>query len=340
MMAGPTLFVLATAFILVGAAADNTVTSNGTMLFVGDEPVREFTLFSAALRNTSVLSAIFSSARSLGYNLARVGSETADWPALNASGCTVPPTTTTTTQHRGHHRLGDSTRVFCGLKGPEPGSPAQIANLRRVVDAADAAGMALEVCLDFTIKSRPVPEQLAYVKAMAALPWLNGAKHVLFTGVNEPWVHSTLNTSATNAILRAIKALAPDRLLSADESGQVAPSFRYDVSTVDFVAYHWPRMGTPEWWTAPNLAPTVAHWNAHTPPRPVLLNEVMCWLSEANYAKYAPGPSGWPNWEYNRSKPLITELLRDIYAKGATGCYHSLWGMQSLVAGWMPPATF
>ena len=83
---------------------------------------------------------------------------------------------------------------------------------------------------------------------------------------------------------------------------------------------------------------TVEKWNARK--KPVFLNEIMCWLSAANYDKYEPGPDGWPAWEYNRSKPLITTLLQDIHAKGAAGCFHSLWGMQSLQAGWMPSAAY
>ena len=55
------------------------VTVSGRGFFVDGEPVRQFTLFAAGLRDEATLTSLFRQARALGYNNARVGSETADW---------------------------------------------------------------------------------------------------------------------------------------------------------------------------------------------------------------------------------------------------------------------
>jgi len=277
------------------------VSSNSTTLMVDGIPLREFTLFSAALRDEKTLIQFFQKARKLGYNCARVGSETADWPK------------------------NDSVHDYLhGLHGPEPGSKEQLNNLDRIVRVAGEQQMALEICVVFTIKDRPMKEQLAYSRLIGRR--LCNETHVFFTAVNEAYVHSDLNISDVNKMLTILKQEAPYRLRGVDEIGSIAPKFLYDYSLCDFVAWHWPRGAN--WDEAPNLKKTVEHWLPKK--RPVLLNEIMCYYTEEEEKWYGK------TWECKTTKHDFVELMDNIYDDRAFGCFHSIWGLRSEAFGWAP----
>jgi len=277
---------------------------NGRLLLVDNEPLKQFTLFAAGLRSDATLTQLFEQARALGYNCARVGSETADWDRED-----TPPTP------------GGRRDILDGLHGPEPGTSEQIENLNRVVRVAARERMALEVCVSFTMKGRPFARQMEHVRRTAAA--LKGEPHVFFTAINEPWVHTTLSVSQVNRLLRALLEEAPERLRGVDEEGDLAPEFRYDATICDFIAYHWPR--GPGWEQAPGLAGTVARWS-----KPVLLNETQCYQSEAEVEEFGQHPLCQTNREG------FVQLMESIYDKQGFGCYHSVWGIRSEAPGFAP----
>jgi len=278
------------------------VSVSGRSLLVGSEALRQFTLFAAGLRDEATVTSLFRAARALGYNCARVGSETADWDRPDGA-----PTA--------------ERDVLDGLRGPEPGSPEQIQNLDRVVRVAARERMALEVCVSFTIKERPFTEQLDHVRRTAAQ--LRGEPHVLLTAVNEPWVHSNLSVRDTNRLLRALLDEAPERARGVDEDGARSPDYRYNASISDVIVYH--SLRDPGWEEAPGLEVAVARWS-----KPVFHNETQCYQSEAEIEEFGELPLCDSNQE------RFEQMMRAIYGKGGFGCFHSVWGIRSEAVGFAP----
>jgi hypothetical protein len=275
------------------------VAVRGRRLLVDEEPLRQFTLFAAGLRDEGTLADLFRSARAKGFNCARIGSETADWGRPS----------------------GAVRDLFDGLNGPEPGSAEQIENLARVVRVAARERMALEVCASFTIKERPFQEQLAHVRRTAAE--LKDETHVMLTAVNEPYVNALFTVNQTNRLLRALLSEAPERLRGVDEDGFQSPEFRYDDSICDFIAYHWPR--DQGWEQAPGVDQAVARWN-----KPVFLNETQCFQSEEEVEEFGPHPLCQTNREG------FQQMMEAIYRQGGFGCFHSIWGLRSEHFGFAP----